>query len=178
MIRRPLWLAVLLLPACVSPVPEGPEPEPTLDAGAAQAPPPAETPVGILCELGPEGRLRSREIRIAEGSTTRARAEYLVRRLVEESGLFPENTRILDVFVSGRGVAVVNFSRDLLRGHPGGLFAEELTVYGLSHSLVASFPAIAEVRLVVEGRSPRTLAGHLDLDAGFGLAPDRLLEES
>jgi len=85
---------------------------------------------------------------------------------------------VLDVFVSGRGVAVVNFSEELLTGHPGGLFAEELTVYSLSHSLVLSFPAIAEVRLVVEGRPPRTLAGHLDLDARFGLAPDRLIESS
>ncbi len=175
---RPLLLFAALL-ACASPVPEEPEESPLPVSETATSPPQIEAPpTGILCELGPRGRLRTREVEIAEGATTRARAEALAHRLVAESGLFPEGARILDVFVSGRGVAVVNFNGALLSGHPGGLFAEELTVYGLSHSLVASFPAIAEVRLVVEGRSPRTLAGHLDLAAGFGLAPDRLLETS
>ena len=85
---------------------------------------------------------------------------------------------MLDVFVSGRGVAVINFTLDLLEGHSGGLHAEELTVYSLSHTLVESIPAIAEVRLLVEGQQTETLAGHLDLRSGFARAPDRLVAES
>ncbi len=168
-------LAALLLAGCSPEAPPEPEPEPIPEASALE-PEPIEIETGVLCDIGPGGRLRTREVELEGGLTTRSRAQNLARRLVAESGAFPENTRILDVFVSGRGVAVVNFSGDLLEGHPGGLFAEELTVYSLSHSLVASFPAIAEVRFAVEGRSPPTLAGHLDLAAGFGLAPERLLE--
>ena len=81
------------------------------------------------------------------------------------------------MFVSGRGVAVINFTLDLLEGHSGGLHAEELTVYSLSHTLVESLPAIAEVRLLVEGQETETLAGHLDLRSGFGRAPERLLAD-
>ncbi len=130
-----------------------------------------------LFAVGPDGLLIAREVELPGTSTTRSRAEALVRQLVEESGAFPEGAGVLDVFVSGRGVAVVNFTLDLLEGHPGGLLAEELTVYSLSHSLVVSFPAIVEVRLLVEGRAPETLAGHLDLRFGYRRAPDRLLAD-
>ncbi len=126
--------------------------------------------------MGPDGLLRSSEVALSPGGTTRSRAEELVGRIVAESGAVPEGVEVLDVFVSSRGVAVVNFTLDFVAAHPGGLLAEELTVYSLSHSLVESFPAIAEVRFLVDGRETETLAGHLDLRSGYGEAPARLLE--
>ena len=134
--------------------------------------------VVVLFAAGPDGLLHSREVELPHLSTTRGRAEVLVQKIVEDSGTFPAGVQVLDVFVSGRGVAVVNFTLDLLEGHSGGLHAEELTVYSLSHTLVESLPAIAEVRLLVEGQETETLAGHLDLRSGFGRAPERLLADS
>ena len=131
-----------------------------------------------LFAAGADGLLHAREVELLPRvPTTRARAEALVQKIVEESGTFPAEVQVLDVFVSGRGVAVINFTLDLLEGHSGGLHAEELTVYSLSHSLVESLPAIAEVRLLVEGQETETLAGHLDLRSGFGRAPERLLAD-
>ena len=112
-----------------------------------------------LFAAGPDGLLHVREVELPRFSTTRGRAEALVQRIVEESGTFPEEVQVLDVFVSGRGVAVINFTLDLLEGHSGGLHAEELTVYSLSHTLVESLPAIAEVRLLVEGAGDRDAGG-------------------
>jgi len=155
---------------------------PDLLAAAAQAPgtaPPEGPKTASLFEISPQGLLRAREVELPPGArTTREQAEALVRLLVAESGAFPPDTRVLDVFVSGRGVAVVNFTLDLLSGHMGGLTAEERTVYSLSHALISSFPAIGEVRFVVEGRQVETLAGHIDLRSGFGAAPPRLLANS
>ncbi len=131
-----------------------------------------------LFTAGPDGLLHLQEVELPRFSTTRGRAEALVQKIVAESGTFPEEVQVLDVFVSGRGVAVINFTLDLLEGHSGGLHAEELTVYSLSHTLVESLPAIAEVRLLVEGQETETLAGHLDLRSGFGRAPERLLADS
>ena len=146
---------------------------------AAPAIPDPEAEEGArLFAAGPDGRLHARDVELPRFPTTRGRAEALVQRIVEESGTFPEEVQVLDVFVSGRGVAVINFTLDLLEGHSGGLHAEELTVYSLSHTLVESLPAIAEVRLLVEGRETETLAGHLDLRSGFGRAPERLLADS
>ena len=151
-------------------------------AGAETAAPALQGPEARegarLFAAGPDGLLHVREVELPRFSTTRGRAEALVQRIVEESGTFPEEVQVLDVFVSGRGVAVINFTLDLLEGHSGGLHAEELTVYSLSHTLVESLPAIAEVRLLVEGRETETLAGHLDLRSGFGRAPERLLADS
>ena len=131
-----------------------------------------------LYAAGPDGLLHAREVELPRFPTTRGRAEALVQRIVDESGTFPEEVQVLDVFVSGRGVAVINFTLDLLEGHSGGLHAEELTVYSLSHTLVESLPAIAEVRVLVEGRETETLAGHLALRSGFGRAPERLLADA
>ena len=150
-------------------------------AGEAAVPQVQETEVregARLFAAGADGLLHARDVELPRFPTTRGRAEALVQRIVAESGTFPAEVQVLDVFVSGRGVAVINFTLDLLEGHSGGLHAEELTVYSLSHTLVESLPAIAEVRLLVEGRETETLAGHLDLRSGFGRAPDRLLAES
>lgn len=154
----------------------GPAPEaaPPAAAGAEEAAP-AELPQGVYFELGPGGRLRPRAFDLPSGAVTRDAAEAVVRRVVADSGTVPDGVEVLDVFVSGRGVAVLNFSGELLARHPGGLAAEELTVYSLSHSLVEGFPAIAEVRILVDGKQEDTLAGHLDLRSGFGRAPERLL---
>ena len=151
-------------------------------AGADAAVPAIQDPEALdaarLFAAGPDGLLHAREVELPQFPTTRGRAEALVQRIVEESGTFPAEVQVLDVFVSGRGVAVINFTLDLLEGHSGGLHAEELTVYSLSHTLVESLPAIAEVRLLVEGRETETLAGHLDLRSGFGRAPERLLADA
>jgi hypothetical protein len=151
---------------------------PVLDADVARLPDPQAPEGARLFAAGTDGLLHAREVELPRFSTTRGRAEALVQRIVEESGTFPENVQVLDVFVSGRGVAVINFTLDLLEGHSGGLRAEELTVYSLSHTLVESLPAIAEVRLLVEGQETETLAGHLDLRSGFGRAPERLLADA
>jgi hypothetical protein len=44
----------------------------------------------------------------------------------------------------------------------------------LSQTLVANFPAIKTVRILVEGREIQTLAGHLDLTVPYGRAPQYL----
>lgn len=161
---------------------EGSAPGPAAAAepapAGAEALPPAAPSEAKYFALGRDGRLHPRTFELPPGSATRGEAEAVVRRVVADSGTFPSGVEVLDVFVSGRGVAVVNFTNALLLGHSGGLLAEELTVYSLSHSLVENFPAIAEVRFLVEGQEPDTLAGHLDLRSGFGPAPARLLAET
>ncbi len=176
---RLLGLAAAFLAACgggndsTGAAPE----EPVAETQASFVEPEPEDLLANLFVAGADGLLRPREVPLSPSPTTRGRAEALARRLVGESGTFPPGVRVLDVFVSGRGVAVVDFTLDLLEGHPGGLTAEELTVYSLSHTLVENLPAIAEVRLLVEGRETETLAGHLDLRSGFARAPDRLLRD-
>jgi sporulation and spore germination protein len=73
------------------------------------------------------------------------------------------DTRVLHVFVSARGVAYVDLSKEAAASHPGGSEAELVTVYSVVNSLAANFPAIKRVQILIEDRPVPTLAGHVDL---------------
>ena len=73
------------------------------------------------------------------------------------------STKVLDVFVTPRGVAYVDLSKEAVAGHPGGSEAELMTVYSVVNSLTTSFPAVRRVQILVEDRPAETLAGHVDL---------------
>jgi spore germination protein GerM len=86
--------------------------------------------------------------------------------------LAPE-TRVLHVFVSARGVAYVDLSKEATAAQPGGSEAELVTVYSVVNSLAANFPAIRRVQILIEDRPTPTLAGHVDLTRP--LRPDMTL---
>ncbi len=75
----------------------------------------------------------------------------------------PPGTKLRALYVTDRGDAFVDFSRDLVTGHPGGSLNEMLTVYSVVDALVANLPAVHAVQLLVDGREVDSLAGHLDL---------------
>lgn len=76
----------------------------------------------------------------------------------------PRGTRALAAFLdAASGVAVVDFSRELSLGHPGGSAAEAATVGAIMRTVAANFPQVSSCTILVEGRQPATLAGHLDL---------------
>jgi len=93
--------------------------------------------------------------------------EAIVQELVhgpvgELIPIFPGQTLVREVGVAGDTVTV-DFSRDVIDGHPGGSAAELLTVYGLADTVAANFPALRQVRILVEGAAVETLKGHVDL---------------
>jgi spore germination protein GerM len=105
-----------------------------------------------------------------------------VRAIVEElargpgKGLqptLPPDTRVLEVFVSARGVAYVDLSREVQAVTPGGSEAELITVYSVVNSLTANLPALKRVQILVEDKPVATLAGHVDLTRP--LPPDMTL---
>jgi hypothetical protein len=82
-------------------------------------------------------------------------------------------TRVLEVFVSARGVAYLDLSKEAQALAAGGSEAELITVYSIVSSLTANFPAIKRVQILVEDRPATTLAGHVDLTRP--LPPDMTL---
>jgi hypothetical protein len=76
--------------------------------------------------------------------------------------ILPSHTVVRGVTVEDT-TAVVDFSSDLISGHPGGSLSELLTVYGLADTLAADFPHIRQVRILVDGQAVDTLKGHMDL---------------
>lgn len=114
---------------------------------------------GILTE---EKRLVART-----GSTTDQ-----ARRLLDELKLGSRNghqpvispeAKMLHLFITKEGTAVINYHRALIDQHPGGVESEMATVYGIVNTLTRNFPEIASVRFLVEGVERETLVGHVDL---------------
>jgi spore germination protein GerM len=94
----------------------------------------------------------------------RAVVEELIRG--SQSGLvatLSSTTRVLDVFVTARGVAYVDLSKEVTESFPGGSEAERLTVYSVVNSITSNLPAIKRVQILVDDRPVSTLAGHMDL---------------
>jgi spore germination protein GerM len=75
----------------------------------------------------------------------------------------PANTKVLDVFVTARGVAFVSLSKEAAAGVAGGSTAELLTVYSVVNSIAANFPAVKRVQLLLDDRPVVTFAGHVDV---------------
>ena len=105
-----------------------------------------------------------------------------IKSVVEEliagskNGLAPTlapATRVLEVFVSARGVAYVDLSKEARAVAMGGSEAELITVYSVVNSLTANFPALKRVQILVEDKPASTLAGHVDLTRA--LPPDMTL---
>lgn len=98
----------------------------------------------------------SRQVRVVVDELIRGSATGLV------ASLGPD-TRILEVFVSARGVAYVDLSKAVADGVGGGSKGELLTVYAIVNSVTANFPSIKRVQILVEDHPVMTLAGHVDL---------------
>jgi spore germination protein GerM len=110
-----------------------------------------------------------------------------LRTVVEElargsrGGFLPSlgpGTRVLDVFVSGAGVAYVNLSKEAAQDQPGGSEAELLSVYSVVNSLTTSFPAVKRVQILIDDHSASTFNGHLDLSRPLPPDPTLLASSS
>jgi len=111
-----------------------------------------------------------REVPFGEGTAVQA------RRIVEAqlddapapyAAAFPPGTTLRALFVTARGDAFVDLSREVSARHTGGSLAETLTVYALVNVLTVNLPAISGVQILVEGEEVDTLAGHIDLRHPF-----------
>lgn len=94
-----------------------------------------------------------------------------VRRTVEELIAGPETgaspippaTRLLSVFHDHAGEITLSFSDHLRTDHPGGSEAEIETLRCLVATIGTNFPEVDRVRILVDGETVATLAGHTDL---------------
>lgn len=82
-------------------------------------------------------------------------------------------TKVIEVFVTARGIAYVDLSKEAALAQVGGSRGELLAVYAVVNSITANFPAVARVQILLDDRPAQTLAGHVDLSRP--LPPDMTL---
>jgi hypothetical protein len=80
----------------------------------------------------------------------------------------PPGTTLRAFYLSAKGEAYVDLSRDVVTAHTGGSLDELLTIYTLVNALTSNLPAVTSVQVLVEGKEVDTLAGHVDLRRPLG----------
>jgi spore germination protein GerM len=75
----------------------------------------------------------------------------------------PTEAKIRELFIDDQGTAYIDFSEALSQTHPGGPWAEMLTIRSMMQTLVGNVPEIKRVQIMIEGREVETLAGHVDI---------------
>lgn len=113
-------------------------------------------------------RLVTVEREVPYGAGTMEQARRILEEQVKPApspyvSAVPPGTRVRAVFVTGRGDAFVDLSREVGSGHVGGSLTELFTVYAIVNALTTNLPAIGGVQLLIEGQEVDTLAGHIDL---------------
>jgi hypothetical protein len=79
----------------------------------------------------------------------------------------PPGTVLNDLRIDGEGTVWVNFSSHLSQSHPGGSSAEIMTVYAIVNTILLNFAEVKKVRILIDGKSVGTLAGHIDCSEPF-----------
>jgi len=135
---------------------------------------PPETKKVVLFFLSEEDSfLHPEEREISAGSSIVYQAKQTMEELIKgsESGYvspFPSETRLRELFVTGEGVAYVDFSREIWEKHLAGSSAEISTIYSIVNSLAYNFKSIKRVFILIEGGEKETLGGHINLSRSFG----------
>ena len=79
----------------------------------------------------------------------------------------PKGTILKDIRIDPDGTVWVDFSSHLSQSHPGGSSAEIMTVYAIVNTIMLNFDEVTKVRILIEGKSVDTLAGHIDCSEPF-----------
>jgi hypothetical protein len=119
------------------------------------------------------GALRRQSAQIPLPTGRQQRSEELLRallRIYQEPGAAHPLTAASDIrsiYLVEPGAAVIDVNAAFADEHRSGILAEQLTVESLVETLTANVPGIQRVRILVEGKTRDTLAGHADLSDWF-----------
>lgn len=147
---------------------------PGTGTAAAAAAPSAPAPPGRkikahLFYVADDGmRLTSVEREVPYGDGTVQQAREIVAAQIAPVvdplvSAVPPGTALRALFVTDRGEAFIDLSKEMVTAHPGGTMNELLTIYTIVNALADNLPAVTSVQLLVDGKEVETLAGHIDL---------------
>lgn len=107
-----------------------------------------------------------REVPLAEGRLEQGRQILMLALTPAPPGYLspiPRGTSLRAFYVTDKGEAFIDLSQHVSSGHPGGSFAELLTVTALVNDVTTNLPAVQRVTILIDGEQVDTLAGHIDL---------------
>ncbi len=167
-LTAPRWARLLRQPLG----PAEDEPRAGIDAGTPARPGEREAErrisVRLYFEAPERAGLLPEERSVPFSDDLSRQLRMVVEELVRGSttGLLPTlpaGTKVLEVFVTARGIAYLDLSKEVAQLAEKGSKNELLTVYSIVNSLTTNFPAVKRVQILVEDKPVMTLAGHVDL---------------
>ncbi len=93
-------------------------------------------------------------------------------KLGQLQATIPPESQLREFYLDEQGCAYLDFDAKLKRNHPGGAFAELLTIASLVNTATRNFTQIKQVKLLINGAEIETLAGHID--TRFAFTPQNL----
>lgn len=81
--------------------------------------------------------------------------------------VLPQGTELKAFFIADDGTAYVNLNDAVSRNHPGGARSELFTVFAIVNSLTLNLSDVNRVQILIDGRQPETLAGHIAISDPF-----------
>ena len=147
-------------------------------AGTHVAPPasgPAES-VTLYIAYDDLGVLKPQTFHLPLPADRQQRAEQLLRDVIAIYETKPSphplglGSEVRNVYLLDPDLAVIDLNTAFSTGHPSGVLVEELTVASLVESLSANVPGINRVKILVDGKTQDTLAGHADLTTFYDVA--------
>ena len=132
--------------------------------------------IALYVAYDDSGTLRAQGARIPLPAGRQERAEELLRALVaiylDKNSPHPlgAGSEVRSVYLVDPGLAVIDTNAAFANSHRSGVLVEELTVASLVETLSANIPGINRVKILVDGKSRDTLAGHADLSGFFDVS--------
>jgi spore germination protein GerM len=107
-----------------------------------------------------------REVAYADGALAQAQ-EIVTAQIAPVTAplvsAIPAGTQLRAIYLTGKGEAYVDLSKEVATAHTGGTLDELLTVYTIVNALTANLPAVTAVQILVDGKEVDTLVGRIDL---------------
>ena len=152
--------------------------QPVAADGRPIAPPAVGPTENIILYVADDaaGVLRAQGAKIPLPGGRQQRAEELLRallRIYQQPGSphpLPPAADVRSIYLISTGAAVIDLNAAFADQHRSGILEEQLTVNSLVQTLAANVTGITRVRILVEGKTRYTLAGHADLSDFFDVS--------
>ena len=88
----------------------------------------------------------------------------------QAAGPFGPSATYREVFIDGKGLAVLDLPMATVQTLPGGTSGEVATLYSIVRTLTANVTGVGRVQILVDGQVSASLAGHVDTQDPLTLA--------
>ncbi len=120
-------------------------------------------------------QIEEREIEVVKNNLQDKIHQVLIELINGPSDNFvetiPSGTKIRSVYVDQGNIVYLDFSQEIVQEHPGGSWAEVVTIYSIVNTITKNFSSIKEVKLLINGTERETLCGHISLRRIFSYLP-------